>query len=174
MDASPNARHDRYRFINVWRDFDARDSKLFRTSEAGDPLSDKRVGYDACTPKRDVILSFRRHGKLSMASAESLAIVKGRKRSFAGDVEDVKLDVQTCCATRQPTCGKSESSLRSQMKLERLASRARGRQRGLGFLSDARAEAGASKLSRSVKPSPSDFRSATTIKKSNARVLIDA
>ena len=49
------------------------------------------------------------------------------------------------------------------MKVERMVSQTRRRQRRLGFQSDAHAEVAAAKLWKNVKSKPSDFRGATTI-----------
>ena len=66
-------------------------------------------------------------------------------------------------STRSFVNAKSKDSLGKQMKLERLVSQTRRRQRRLGFQSDAHAEVGVAKFWKNVKSKPSDFRGVTTM-----------
>ena len=163
VDVLPKVYYDPDCFINIWCDHDVRRSKRFVATEARDQLTDDYVGYDAYTPKCDVTLRFRYHGKLLMANAEDLVIAKKMKCNFAKqEVEDI-VDLEMRYATRLPINSKRKSYLNKQMKLERSINKIRRHQRRLGFQSDAHAEKGVAKFWKNVKSNPADFRSATAI-----------
>ena len=160
MDILPKVYYDKECFINIWCDYDVKNSEDIETTEVKDQLTRKCLGFDAYIKKYDVTLNFRRHGKLLTANAEDLVIAKRGKCNFA--VEE-SVNKEVCLSTRDFVDAKSKSALNRQMKVERMVNQTRRRQRRLGLQSDAHAEVAVANFWKNVKSKPSDFRGATTI-----------
>ena len=61
MDILPKVYYDPECFINIWCDYDVRNSRHFVTTDVRDELTNKYLGYDAYIPKYDVTLNFKKY-----------------------------------------------------------------------------------------------------------------